>query len=104
MKAEVLFDDSPSRRLEDVRVSRVAYADAKSLTVIELHDKVPVLHTWWDLLKGIVIMKLSVLLLTLSGILVKYHYEYNPAVSIYDMVFVRAFAQLLVALFIAVKD
>jgi len=37
-------------------------------------------------------MKLSVMLLTVSGILVKYHYTINPEVTIYDMVFVRAFS------------
>ena len=49
-------------------------------------------------------MKFAVLCLTMSGILVKYHYEYNPNVTIYDMVFVRAFSQLLVSYFIACKD
>jgi drug/metabolite transporter (DMT)-like permease len=100
------MDDSPGMRAEDPKVSRVIYADGKTmLTLIELHDpEPPPMHTWWHLLKGILIMKLSVLLLTVSGILVKYHYEFNPLVSVYDLVFVRAFAQLCVALFIAVKD
>ncbi len=49
-------------------------------------------------------MKFSVLLLTISGILVKYHYEYNARVTIYDMVFVRAFSQLVMSYFIAVRD
>jgi drug/metabolite transporter (DMT)-like permease len=49
-------------------------------------------------------MKLSVLLLTLSGILVKYHYEYNAAVTVYDMVFVRAFSQLFISYVIAARD
>lgn len=106
VKAETLMDDSPGMRAEDPKVSRVIYADGKTmLTLIELHDpEPPPMHTWWHLLKGILIMKLSVLLLTVSGILVKYHYEFNPLVSVYDLVFVRAFAQLCVALFIAVKD
>ena len=87
-----------------MEVSRVAYMDHKSMTFIELHDPNPPMHTWWHLLKGILIMKISVLLLTVSGILVKYHYEYNSAVTIYDMVFVRAFSQLIVAFVVAVKD
>jgi drug/metabolite transporter (DMT)-like permease len=49
-------------------------------------------------------MKVSVLLLTVSGILVKYHYTYNPQVTIYDMVFVRAFSQLVMSYVIAVRD
>ena len=32
------------------------------------------------------------ILLTVSGILVKYHYTINPEVTIYDMVFERAFS------------
>ena len=49
-------------------------------------------------------MKFCVLSLTISGILVKYHYTVNPNVTVYDMVFVRAFSQLLISLFIAKKD
>jgi len=37
-------------------------------------------------------MTFCVLCLTVSGILVKYHYQFNPQVTIYDMVFTRAFA------------
>lgn len=37
-------------------------------------------------------MKLAILALAVSGILVKYHYELNPFVTVYDMVFVRAFS------------
>jgi drug/metabolite transporter (DMT)-like permease len=51
-----------------------------------------------------IIMTFSVLSLTISGILVKYHYDTNPNVTIYDMVFVRAFSQLLVSYCIALKD
>ncbi|TNV72383.1 hypothetical protein FGO68_gene11543 [Halteria grandinella] len=77
----------------------------KGVTFIELHDPpAPPLNTWWQLLKGILIMKMSVLLLTVSGILVKYHYEYNPNVTIYDMVFVRAFSQLLMSYVIARRE
>lgn len=49
-------------------------------------------------------MTFSVMVLTISGILVKYHYTINPGVTIYDMVFVRAFSQLVVSYFIAWKD
>ena len=49
-------------------------------------------------------MKLSVVSLCFSGILVKYHYETNPAVTVNDMTFVRAFAQLVVSYFIAVRE
>jgi len=49
-------------------------------------------------------MKLAILSLAVSGILVKYHYMSNPYVTVYDMVFVRAFSQLLVSYVIAVKD
>jgi drug/metabolite transporter (DMT)-like permease len=100
-----------------VNVSKIAILDRKSLimdpgqsmlkgvTFIELHDPpAPPLNTWWQLLKGILIMKMSVLLLTVSGILVKYHYEYNPHVTIYDMVFVRAFSQLLMSYIIARRE
>jgi len=37
-------------------------------------------------------MKFAILNLTVSGILIKVHYDYNPRVTVYDMVFVRAFA------------
>lgn len=67
-------------------------AHASRLTIIELHDPIPPPVTWWDTLKGIFIMKLAIFSLTLSGILVKYHYEYNSQVTVYDMVFVRAFS------------
>lgn len=76
----------------------------KGITFIELHDPTPALSTWWDLLKGILIMKVSVFSLCVSGILVKLAYTTNPQVTIYDMVFVRAFAQLIISLFIALKD
>jgi hypothetical protein len=49
-------------------------------------------------------MKISVLALCMSGILVKYHYEVNPNVTVYDMTFVRAFAQLVVSYIVAVKE
>jgi hypothetical protein len=88
-----------------VSISRIAILDRKSviidpmqqsvvkgITFIELHDPNPPILNFWQLLKGIMIMKLSVMLLTVSGILVKYHYTINPEVTIYDMVFVRAFS------------
>lgn len=75
------------------------------ITILELQDPVPPeMHTWWQLLKGILIMTFCVLCLTVSGILVKYHYEYNPQVTIYDMVFTRAFSQLLISFFIAMRN
>jgi hypothetical protein len=46
-------------------------------------------------------MSFCVLCLTVSGILVKYHYGYNARVTIYDMVFTRAFSQLVAAYFFA---
>lgn len=49
-------------------------------------------------------MSFCVLSLTISGILVKYHYQYNPQVTIYDMVFTRAFAQLVTAYVIARRN
>ena len=49
-------------------------------------------------------MKLAIICLAMSGILVKYHYSYNPFVTVYDMVFVRAFSQLVVSYCISVKD
>jgi len=49
-------------------------------------------------------MKISVLTLCFSGILVKYHYETNSAVTVYDMTFVRAFSQLVVSYVIAVNE
>lgn len=77
----------------------------KGITFIELHDpEPPAMKTCWDLLKGILIMKLSVLFLTVSGILVKYHYTVNEGVTVYDMVFVRAFSQLVVAYGIVMKE
>ena len=79
--------------------------ESRQVTIIELHDPLPPEHlTCWQVLKGIFIMSFSVLCLTMSGILVKYHYEYNAQVSIYDMVFVRAFAQFLMAYIISIKD
>src|SRR5207253_3169026 len=77
---------------------------ASRLTIIELYDPIPPPRTWYDALKGILIMKLAILALTVSGILVKYHYVSNPQVTVYDMVFVRAFSQLAVSYIIAVKD
>jgi hypothetical protein len=74
------------------------------MTVLELYDPIPPPVTWYDTMKGILIMKLAILCLTISGILVKFHYEYNPNVNIYDMVFVRAFSQLVVSYSIALKD
>lgn len=62
------------------------------ITIIELYDPIPEPEGWWDLLKGILIMKLAILCLTFSGIFIKFHYERNPHVTVYDMVFVRAFA------------
>ena len=62
------------------------------LTVIELHDPIPAPATWYETLKGVFIMKLAIICLAMSGILVKYHYSYNPFVTVYDMVFVRAFS------------
>jgi hypothetical protein len=55
-------------------------------------------------LKGILIMKAAIVSLCVSGILLKYHYEYNPAVTTYDMVFVRAFSQLVMSYILCVKD
>lgn len=49
-------------------------------------------------------MKFAIFALAMSGILIKYHYTINPSVTIYDMVFVRAFSQLVVAYFLAMKD
>lgn len=104
------------RGVSNMSVSKIAIIDRKSLivdpgqsiikgiTFIELNDPNPPLQTGWQLLKGILIMKLSVLLLTVSGILVKYHYVYNPAITIYDMVFVRAFSQLVMSYIIAYRD
>lgn len=74
------------------------------LTIIELYDPIPPPRTWYDALKGMLIMNLAIITLCASGILMKYHYVSNPAVSIYDMVFVRAFSQLAVSYIIAVKD
>lgn len=67
-------------------------ASASRITFIELYDPIPPPLTWYDSIKGMLIMKLAILSLTVSGILVKYHYVSNPAVTIYDMVFVRAFS------------
>ena len=49
-------------------------------------------------------MSFCVLCLTVSGILVKYHYGYNPRVTIYDMVFTRAFSQLVVSYVIVSRN
>ena len=49
-------------------------------------------------------MSFCVFCLTVSGILVKYLYEVNSNVTIYDMVFTRAFSQLIVSYFIARKN
>lgn len=49
-------------------------------------------------------MKFAIVNLAISGIFVKAHYEYNPNVTIYDMVFVRAFSQLIVSYIISIKD
>ena len=74
-------------------------------SILELHDPpAPELKTWWDLLKGVIIMSFCVLCLTVSGILVKYHYGYNPRVTIYDMVFTRAFSQLVVSYVIVSRN
>jgi drug/metabolite transporter (DMT)-like permease len=54
--------------------------------------------------KGILIMKMAIVCLTFSGILIKYHYDTNPFVTVNDMVFVRAFAQLVVSYAISFKD
>lgn len=43
-------------------------------------------------------------MLAVSGIILKYHYDYNPAVGTNDMVFVRAFAQMVVSYILAVID
>ncbi len=73
--------------------------------MIELNDAPPPpITNCWQLLKGILIMKFCVLCLTISGILVKYHYEYNPSVTIYDMVFTRAFSQLVISFIIAQRN
>lgn len=82
----------------------MAEHQASRITIIELHEPITPPQTCCELLKGILIMKFAILSLTISGIFVKVHYEYNPNVTIYDMVFVRAFAQLLVSYFIAFKD
>ncbi|CDW73996.1 membrane protein transporter [Stylonychia lemnae] len=93
--------------------SRIAIIDKRSIhdpnhasriTIIELNEPIPPPQTCCELLKGILIMKFAVLNLTISGILIKVHYDYNPKVTIYDMVFVRAFAQLLISYLIALKD
>ena len=73
-------------------VEKGPLANTSRITVIELNDPIPPPMTWWETLKGILIMSLSVFALTVSGILVKYHYEYNHYVTATDMVFVRAFA------------
>ncbi len=84
-------------------VSKLAYIDHKSLmdmpgnaskiTIVELFDPpVAVIATTCELLRGILIMTFSIFALAMSGILVKYHYEYNPQVTTNDMVFVRAFS------------
>ena len=101
----------------NMSISKIAIIDRKSIiidpgqsivkniTILELHDPPsPPMKSCWDLLKGILIMKLSILFLTVSGIIVKYHYTYNPAVTIYDMVFVRAFSQLIVSYGIVIKN
>lgn len=101
----------------NVSISKVAIIDRRSfavdgslhntagrITIIELHDPILPPQTCCELLKGILIMKFSILCLCISGILVKYHYETNSNVTIYDMVFVRAFSQLIVSYGIALKD
>jgi len=74
-------------------------------SILELHDPpAPQLNSWWDLLKGIIIMSFCVFCLTVSGIIVKYHYGYNPRVTIHDMVFTRAFSQLVISFVILRKN
>jgi hypothetical protein len=68
------------------------YGNASKITIVELHEPIAEPRTCMELLKGILIMKMAILMLSLSGIFIKYHYEYNPNVSVNDMVFVRAFA------------
>jgi len=79
--------------------SKIAYLDKRSfadqpsrITVIELYEPIPPPQTCCEILKGILIMKFAIVNLAISGIFVKAHYEYNPQVTIYDMVFVRAFS------------
>ena len=55
-------------------------------------------------MKGVIIMSAAILSLAISGILVKFSYQYNPAVTIYEMVFVRAFSQLIMSAVLAQVD
>ncbi len=81
-------------------LSKIAYIEKRSfaageasrITIIELYDPIPPPSTCCEILKGILIMKFAIFNLAISGIFVKAHYEYNPNVTIYDMVFVRAFS------------
>jgi hypothetical protein len=66
--------------------------NASRVTIIELTDPILPPQTMWEVMKGIIIMNFAIISLCLSGILLKYHYEYNPLVTTYDMVFVRAFS------------
>lgn len=96
-------------------VSKVAFIDRKSfydmpgnlsrITIIELFDPPVATPTNpCELLKGIFLMTFSIFALALSGILVKWHYDYNPLVTTTDMVFVRAFSQLVMSYVIAVRE
>ena len=106
--------------MANLSVSRIPYFERKSFvqdgvggggqtmtkfSILELHDApAPELKTCWELLKGVIIMSFCVFCLTVSGIIVKYHYGYNPRVTIYDMVFTRAFSQLIVSWVIAYRN
>ncbi len=49
-------------------------------------------------------MKLAIVMLCASGIILKYHYSVNPKVTTQDMVFVRAFSQLIISYILCKKD
>lgn len=78
--------------------------NASRVTIIELNEPIQPPQTFWEIMKGILIMKMAIIALCASGILLKYHYEYNPLVTTYDMVFVRAFSQLVISYILCVKD
>ena len=53
------------------------------VTIIELNEPIPPPKTYCELMYGVLIMSLAILALNINGILVKYHYIYNPYVTIY---------------------
>eukprot|EP00350_Pseudokeronopsis_sp_OXSARD2_P011480 CAMPEP_0170566652 /NCGR_PEP_ID=MMETSP0211-20121228/79979_1 /TAXON_ID=311385 /ORGANISM="Pseudokeronopsis sp., Strain OXSARD2" /LENGTH=108 /DNA_ID=CAMNT_0010887891 /DNA_START=383 /DNA_END=709 /DNA_ORIENTATION=- len=74
------------------------------ITVIEIGEPLEAPQTACEIFKGVIMMKLAILCLCASGILLKYHYTINPLVTTYDMVFVRAFSQLLISYLLCIKD